>query len=76
MRILETKMLCCLDEGVDWLTSLEHKMHKLKLIGLELMRFFNVTGRLMTRVKFPLNKYYREWIINEARDFPKVDVVF
>ena len=31
------------------LTSLEHKqMHKEKLIGLELMRLFRVTDRLMT----------------------------
>jgi hypothetical protein len=36
-------------KGGSRLTSLEHKqMHKLKLIGLELMRLFRVTDRLMT----------------------------
>lgn len=35
--------------GGSRLTSLEHnQMHKLKLIGLELMRLFRVTDRLMT----------------------------
>lgn len=54
-HIRRTKLNWEKAKGVDWL-HLSSRMHKLKLIGLELMRLFRVTDRLMTGSSFRKGK--------------------